>query len=706
MRTNSFVQTLLIAGCLFAWTSPVEAQPATPAPATPGLADFGMRASSVTGDDARFQRFRDVRDGIFLERFRWETDGNAWNARLTADHVGWRDQRYSAELRAAGKLKLSFQWDQVPLFVSGDTRTPFTADGAGVLRLPDSMQLAVQNGQARLADVAQLASPFEIRSRRDIARVALIYSATQDIDVKVNVRSTRREGTMPWGATFGHSNYVEVAAPIDTRTTDASGGLEWTGRKASVRVGYDGSWFDNAVPALTWDNPLRLTDLTTAGGQGRFALWPGSHTHGLTTAVSAALPARTRVTANVTVGQWRQNEPLLPATINSAITPIALPRPTADGEARTLAMNYTLTSRPTRYVWLNARFRYYDFDNRTPPFKADQRVSLDQSARPMLHASSPYGSTRQNLDLDTSLTPIPFTAIRLGYSRSTDDRTFRIFETTTEDVVRASIDSVANGRITVRAIFERGTRTGSGFDLQALTDVNEQPAMRHYDVADRDRQRVTGLVQLTPIPQVGVSATAAVGKDDYKNSGFGLRDNRNRALTMNVDVTPLETVAGGLSYGYDKYSALQGSRSAAPGVQFVDPTRDWTLDHADRVHTLGLTLDFLQSIPRTDVRLAYGLSRSRAVYEYGLAPNSPLAALQPLPPVTNKLQNATADLRYFLTEKLALGVVYWYDYYEVDDFALRPTTMDRLDLPGSLYLGYVYRPYRVHSAWARVTYLW
>lgn len=711
---NRIVSLMATAALLLGAASAALAQePLLPSQPRAGV-DIGLRFTDLNGDEARFQRFRDIGDGAFLDRFRFDRQGENWLFEARADHVGRSDQRYFAEYRGNGKVKMTFQWDQVPLFFSRDTRTLYSVEGPGVLRIADSIQSGIQNGQFGLADVVGQASAFDLDSRRDTAAFNVRYSPTRDVDVKVNLKTARRDGTMPFNAAFGFSNAIEVAAPIDTRTTDLAAGVEWADQRGSLRVSYDGSWFNNNIPALVWDNPLRATDTTFAGAyssglassQGRLALWPDSTVHAVSTAGSVKLPARSRATASVTVGSWRQDESLLPHTINSSIPTIPLERATAEGEARTLAMNYTLTSRPSRYVWLNTRFRYYDFDNRTPMFSIEEYVRLDGQAYQHEGESHAFAYTRHNFDVDASFTPIPFTALKVGYGRDWTDRTERIFDRTTEDVVRASIDTTPIGWLTVRGIVERGTREGSGFEEEHLTETGEQPAMRHFDVADRDRTRFTGLVQVTPLPSLGFSASAAVGNEDYKNSGFGLRDNKNRSYSFSADVTPSDAVLAGVSYTFEKYTAFQNSRNASPGVQFTDPRRDWSIDSADKAHTVTGNVDLVKLVPKTELRFAYNFTRSNYTYVYGVAANSTLTAPVQLPPVLNELQSGTADFRYFLTTQLAVGVMYWYDRYDVEDFALGPDTISRLNLPGSLFLGYLYRPYTANSAWLRLLYFW
>ena len=96
---------------------------------------------------------------------------------------------------------------------------------------------------------------------------------------------------------------------------------------------------------------------------------------------------------------------------------------------------------------------------------------------------------------------------------------------------------------------------------------------------------------------------------------------------------------------------------------------------------------------------------------------SPLVAPEQLPAVKNELLRGEIDVTYELTRNLRFGVAYWYDDYDVQDFALGPTTLSGLALPAvqegqpvvatnALLLGYLYRPYTAHAGFVKFTYLW
>ena len=668
-----------------------------------GSVDFGGRLFDVDGDQARVQRYRDLRGGGFLENFRYQRDTDTWLFEAKATHVGYRDQQYEATVNRFGRVKAWFEWNQIPLFYSTDSRTPYTAASAGVLRIDDAAQQA-----GVLAAVAPLATRFDLRQRRDIARFGLSATPSKDLDLSVSLSTTRRDGEMPWAATFGFSNVVEVAAPLDQRTTDMNAAAEWGNGRGSVRLQYDGSWFNNNVQTLVWDNPLRFTDSPTAGSsQGRMALWPNSTMNAVSVTATARLPGRSRATGYVSIGSWNQDQDLLPFTINTALPAIPLARPTAAAEALVTALNFAFTSRPLNRLWFNVRVRRYDFDNQTPEFPVTTSVAYDQSLQTsLLGGTEAFGYIRHWVDADVSYDLTRFAAVRAGYGLEDVERTFRLTESTTEHTVRASIDSTGNNYVSVRGVYEHGTRAGHGLDEEVLDDIGEQISLRQFDISDRNRDRVSAVVQVLPLNQLGINGTIGVGREERPDAAFGLQEAQTRFYTIGADVTPNDTVSGSFTWGFEQYTSLQRSRQANPGPQFGDPTRDWSTDAADRVHYVSANVGLIRAVPKTDVQVGYDFNRSRGRYLYVLPANSTLATPQQLPELVNELHRATIDVKYFLATHVAAGVGYWFDRYTVEDFAFGPTTITQINMPSGLLLGHVWRPYTANTVWARLSYFW
>ncbi|MEO8256478.1 MAG: MtrB/PioB family decaheme-associated outer membrane protein [Acidobacteriota bacterium] len=688
--------------------------------------DFGIRGTSFGSgsDPARYQRYRDLRDGGTIDHLRIFKDTDTHRYNLQADNVGYRDQRFSASYMNYGKVKASFEWNQIPLFYSQTTSTLYDQSVPGQLTLADSIQSGIQNRTLTLASALGGASVFDLRTRRDVADFSLTYSANNNVDVNLTFRNTQKTGAYPWGGSFGISNAIatELPVPVDHRTTEFGTNLEYANDRGFARIGYDGSLFRNTVTTLTWDNPSRVADSPTAGpAQGRMALWPDTEMHTVSGAGGLNLPGGSHATAFLSVSSLTNNNPLLPYTINSALVSPGLDRADSDVSARVTAMNYAFTSRPVATLWFSARYRQYEFDNRTVPFETHDSVNYDTTLVALNKESEPFGSTRHTFDADASFTPVRHVGFRAGYTREDVDRTLRIVEKTTEDIARASVDLTGLSWLTVRGVYEHSKRVGSAVNGLELLAIGEQPLLRQYDISDRNQNRFNAIAQITPLSSFSVNVSAGIGTQEYPNTYFGLRNNDNHVYSLGFDYVPSNNISLGASYGYEKYTALQASRTANPlpanteaflndpTQQFNDPRRDWTDDSADRVRTIDVSMDLIKLLRKTDIKFAYDYSRAQSTYTYGLAANTVIATPVQLSPVVNELQRGTIDGLYFITRRLAVGLAYWFDKYKVDDFALGPVeslAQPATATPTLMMLGYFYRPYTANTVTARLTVLW
>jgi hypothetical protein len=183
--------------------------------------------SGSDGDEARYERYRDTRDGVYSS-FNVNRLGNSYLFDASAYHIGYRDQRYTAGYRGS-RAAVNFNWTSIPLNFSYLTRTPYTASGS-TLSLSDIAQAAVQGPTNSSTDGAVgvpcapggppaacgnpaqaaqalanrsiyngLANTFDLRYRRDIANVNVLYSATHTIDIDGAFTTTKRAGSQPWG---------------------------------------------------------------------------------------------------------------------------------------------------------------------------------------------------------------------------------------------------------------------------------------------------------------------------------------------------------------------------------------------------------------------------------------------------------------------------------------------------------------------------
>ena len=737
------------------------AQPQTPTafrlldPENPlffGQIDFGGRLTNVTGDEARYQRYRDLRDGLFVDVPFLHVEKNRWWMNLTVQNTGYNDQRYALTYARPGRVKFSFFYDQTPTFISNDTKTPYSPrpgsngvydDPRAALTLPDDVQARIQSDPSLAREeIESLATGFPSRIRRDTLGFNLTVDFTENWQTKFKYLNTKKQGNIPWGASFGFNLPIEIPLPIDTRTDDLAGSLEWRNNRGMLRVGYEGSWFEQQAPVYVWDNPVRLTDQThsrayVAGdgtSRGRGAQWPSNSFYYVNLAGAYRPAPRTRVHGTLSLGQSQQNDTLLPHTINSAIPPLdsttSLARRSAEAKANIGAGTLNVVTRPTRNFSVNGRYRFTRFDNTTPHFAREEYVRFDQveeeGGPPLL-----LGYTRNTLDVDAAYRAPAYTTFRVGYGYNGADFTERIYFQSNENTLRASVDTVGNQYLTFRSLYEHSQRRGDGFHAGVLEHAAEQPGMRHFDIADRDRDKLMFMSNLLATSDMSVNASVAWTKDSFLNpeqpreNSFGLLSYKTQTYSIGADYIPGDAVGIGASYNFDRYDGLSQSRNASPGPQFDDPDRNWTTDEAQKGHSFLAYVEFPELARNAELRVDYDYSKYNGLYLYDVGPAYTPSPSEPggigqLPAITSNEHRISVDLRYFLRSNVAIGVAYWYDDYEVSDFTLGPTGESFSsgvarppifeDQPvdsaiNGVVLNYFYRPYTSHTGWLRLTYL-
>jgi len=729
MRRLSFVSLMILVATAAAPPraiaqagAPAQA-PVQPAAASPAEADdtrslfaltdrelfIGGRATSIDGDPARFQRYQDVRDGLLFTGFRYafaQPDGG-YDFRARANNVGYRDQEYFASYNRTGKLSITGGYQQIPQFYSVDTMTPY-ARGGSTLTLDDATQLALQNNSSpTLTPYVPLAQQFDLRERRDVGRVDVVATPTPKLDVTASFTTQKHSGELPFGASFGFSNDVEVPLPYDSRANDFTIGTEWNNTKDMLRVAYGGSWFNNLAPTLVWDSPLDLNDTPATPGKGRMSLWPSNSAQTISFGGYHKMPHKTQVTGSFSYGLWSNDEPLQPFTINSALAPIALPRTNTNAEAHVFSTNLNLTSHPTADWRFAARVRNYTYSNHMPATSItnynnyDSGTSTTPTGGPDL-----YAHDRTTFDADATWDKLKPLALTVGYTHNANGWDARTFQSSGENVFRVSADAVGSSWATFRVLYEVGSRTGSGLDETQLTAIGEHPEMRYFDLADRTRNRFGGQVDIVPSDVWMFSVSGGLLHDDYSNTVFGLQKSNGSTFSLAADYHVPNGMGAGATYNFERYTGLQQSHEGdSSAAQFNDPLRNWTSDATEAVHYFSIYATPPRIGRNTEVRLSYDFSHAAANNVYTIPAGSPITPPNQLPEVFNKLQQLHLDARYRITRNLAGTFSYLYEPLNIYDYAFDPTVVNGIVQPSSLVLGYVYRPYTANSFQFGVRYL-
>jgi hypothetical protein len=776
---------LLVASATMAWAQ--DKPEPTPTPSN-GSLDIGGRFTSTTGDEARYERYRDLRDGVNANLlFSKETE--KWSFDIKAKNIGYRDQRYTLDFNSR-RLRLTLLFDQTPINLAYYSKSPYVCT-AGDCSLDPAVRARVEAGTAVGVpqNTAQLitgsiystiAQPVDMRSRRDTFKGDARISATDNLDFMLGFNTYKRAGNLPFGGGFAFNNVIEMPVVIDNRETEVSVGIEWASHQGMFRANYEHSKFDQNIPTFRWDNPWRATDFCRAGiaGQAPGTCYdPSGYTNGNgprsgllamppTNSLSTfswmgmvKLPGKTTANASFSAGSDRQDAALIGWTTNPVIANStvyasfpglrSLPRDTADLRVNYQTATMNISSRPHPDITLAARYRYNGRSDFRRPFDATEYVRLDAVPEETGGASEAFNIDRNTIDVSAKYTGIPNSAIKVGYVEDKLEHVDRATEGWKDKTARVSFDTVGNQYVTVRAMYDHTNRETIGFSDDIIIEMATQPAARFFDEAARKRDRATFLVDFTPTSSVGLNFSYVYGKDDYQKGDasqkFGLLNNTNKTYTAGVSYAPSAKVSVGADYGYEKWDAFQASRTANPfsGVpgayeSWTDPNRDWNVTNDETVKSLTAYLNLLDVLPKTDIRATYEYSDSDQGFVHGgpritaMLNNSILtpgdarpcpagvsSCFIPLPNVTSTWHHFTVDVKHNVSKKLGLGLTYWYEKFDIADYATintagpqtlpRPdlgpqTSTARIDWLGSINTGYGNRPYTGSTVFVRMFY--
>jgi len=669
---NSFKLSTAVLLLAFSGVAGAQQKAQAPAPKAPAITQYwelGFRGTSVDGDEARYERYRDLQSGLQSKiGIGKETDASAWD--FSAANVGYNDQQYAVKYNKFGKLKLTADFTGTPLNYAYNTLTPYKYAGNNVWTLDAAARTSVQNkvpgvvgiGTNAATDVATiyrgLATTFPMSQQRDVMGLGLQYRVNDLAAVDFKFNSTKKSGNQPFGAAFAFNNAEEIPMALDNRTNDITAGLEINKPKyGMVRAEYSGSFFKNNFESLTWDNPLRATDfnngkLPKAGPYdpsgysngngpafGRLSLPPTNSMNTVRALGLYKMPGHTVINGQVSYTVMKQDEDLLPYTTNSVInSPVVwaafpglarLPRASAQAEVQGFNALVNFTTRPTDYFAFDMRYRFNDHKNQTPHYDYTYNVRFDAVPEYVPGEGTEHLNIRQNTMEAAATFTLPktnYTALKFGYIMDDVKREGRAFSDMTDYTFRVSVDAYQNRLFNLRALFENTSRIGSGLSLETIEEGGGQEALRFYDEADMDRNKGTIILGLTPSSKFDMNFSLATGKDSYKGEGheFGLLDNTNSSADVTLNVYPSDKVTLGGSYGREKITSLLESRNANPfsGVvgayeSWNDPNRNWSLDNDETVTNAGLWIDLIKALPNTDVRFSLNYSDSDLGYTYG-----------------------------------------------------------------------------------------
>lgn len=608
------------------------------------------------------------------------TDGTYWNAR--AAELGLDTRSAQLDGGRQGLYGLFLNYDEIPRVLSDSAQTPFLGSGGASLTLPAGFPAAT----TALMPLAGTLQTVDIETKRKRIGVGASWLPASAWKYALSLRRESRQGTKRASGAF-FVNAAQLIEPIDYDTDQIEASASYTGRRLQAKLGYYGSRFANANDALTWQNPFSVSGFPAATA-GQRALPPDNQFHQLSATLGYQFTERTRASADIAWGRMTQDESFLAPTLNGTLAVPALPRGSLDGRVNTLNADVKLSSALTERLRLNASYAHDDRDNHTPQ-AAYAWVTTDMFlAAP--RTNLPYSFKRDLAKLSGDYRFSPRLRASAGADHDRVKRTFQEVDRTRESTIWGKATAQALENIGVTLKLAHAERRNSGYQAAPGVTPPENPLLRKYNMASRDRDSAGLRADIAATDRLSLGVGLDAAKDSYFDSAIGLTGAKDTSL--NGDVSFMLSEQTSLS----AFASRETIESTQAGSQLF-AAADWTAENHDTVDVLGIGVRHAAIKDKLDLGADYTMARTRG--EIRLA----TGAAQPgFPDFTTKRHTLRLYATYRVDKRISLHGGYWYERFRSADWMLDGVTP--ATIPNVLTLGEQAPQYRVGVIHASLRY--
>jgi MtrB/PioB family decaheme-associated outer membrane protein len=592
---------------------------------------------------AKFEEYGAIKPGLYADTIRiWSlTKDGLYGFDFGARNVGFNNQSYYLDLSKAGQHYLTIGWDQTPHLISTSAKTIFGGVGTTSLTVDNTLQTNLQANQASAtaagaAGIAartaiegfinSAAGSLTLSALREKAFVDYKYTPDSNWEFKLDYSNEHRTGTRPVGMNWGTgfpTNIVEAIQPIDDRTQNINatgqyiGTSPW-GKKWIANLKYSGSFYDDSLKTLGVENPFCLTSAGGCFPNLQLSLYPSNSANAFTLSNAVDLPWQSRFANTIQYNMMRQNDTFVNTAING-LTPAALPATSANAKVDTLLVNNTLTTQITKDLKSTIRYRYYDFDNKTPELLWTNYVRADSSivtpAGGFRNLAIAY--TKQNASGELNWRAFRWLTLGGVYAWEQYDRTRRDANVTNENSGKIYMDATVWASTHLRGSVLYSQRRYNNYDAATFVDapaINQTAdnlaAVRKFDMANRDRLKIETFLDVPINGNLTITPTFGLRNDRYpidvvnqlgvsKDNGWNAGADLAARLSPNVRLM--------LSYNYEERRRNMADCCGGAAGGLI-PANIWYSDILQRYNTFITAVDWNAIPERLDFRFEYLLA--------------------------------------------------------------------------------------------------
>jgi len=496
-----------------------------------GVLDFGL--GYVSDDSLRFGDYR----GLDEKGFYAALDGNIHFKNLQgryfdlyASDLGYDSRQLKMRGGNQGRYQLRFGWQEIPKYRGYGTQTPFLGVGSDNLTLPaDWVHSSTTDGMTTLQSSLAAAA---LKTQRKTLDLGATLNFARNWSYRIDYQRQKKTGTRTLGGGFYLNDAALLPAPVDFTTDQFDMALAWAGKRGQAQLRFISSNFDNGNSSATWENPFSASSYI---GRFRTALEPDNEFYQFNLSGAFAFTPRIRVSGQVATGRLTQDEPFLPYTISPAYSEEPLPRTSLDGKLDTSTFNLTgkLFARLNNRLSFTARGKVDERENKTP---VDTYIPIVTDFVPVTpRHNRPYSYERQQYSADLRFKAHRRVTLSGGAKQDNMDRTLQAAESTEETTWWGELKVNPWISSQLRVKLESSSRDVEDYLKPDDGSRMDNPLMRKFNQADRDRDRVLVELDLTPAESFGINLSYFQAKADYTESVIGLRESNEESFSINLN---------------------------------------------------------------------------------------------------------------------------------------------------------------------------
>jgi len=591
-----------------------------------------------------------------------------------AEDLGLDSRVLEIEGGRQGSFGFHLGYSELPQRVFDTTSSVYGVSGNDTLTLPGSWVPApLTSGMTALGSSL---SSQNVESDRQMIEFGASYLPTSRFAMFADYRRQQKDGVDIFGAsTFTQASLL--LRPLDHQTDEIDLGARYTTERGHLTLAYYGSFFENDVAGLVWDNPFSFDPATSLPGenQGRHAQEPDNDFQQVTLSGRYAFSTMHTVIAfSAASGRGKQDDTLLPYTINPGIAAGALPVSSLNAEIDTTNFALTVTARPLPDARVKLAFRRDERDNKTPQLQWT-RVITDTFPTIDNELNVPYSFERSRLNLSADYRLFDTVRISAGYDRTQTDRDFQEVAEQTEDAGWGRVRWRPNSYLDITARGGASERDFDRYDETLAAGLGQNPLMRKYNLAYRYREfgELTVAASLPEKP-FSISVTAFYADDTYTHSQLGVTDSDELRFAADLSWSISERASIYLTGGVED---IDGQQSGSE----LFSTPDWQASHADKFNNIGAGFRVAGIGDKVDLQLDYTHADGNTEIDV----ESGAGGQSRFPDLESTLDSLRLKILYRWSDKLDAILQLRYESFSTQDWALQGVAPDTL--PTILTLG-------------------